>query len=146
MSWWWLLSIIPVLLLIQNLRQPKLGVNSGQFTALGPKPNAVSSQATDERKRVAALDCSNVDAPIDVAARVLSEMPGAKLVKQEHSYLYAVFKTPLMRFRDDVELFFDAAEQRLHFRSASRAGYSDMGVNRKRYLQFARAFEKQTSV
>jgi len=37
---------------------------------------------------------------------------------------------------DDVEFHLDEATQTAHFRSASRIGYSDLGVNRKRMEEF----------
>lgn len=140
--WWSVVCVIPVLLLVQNLRKPELGLRDGRLKALGSKPNAVSSQTADERKRVDAIDCSKVEAPIQKAAVVLAEMPGASIEQRSENYLYAVVKTPALRFRDDVEVYFDEAAKCLHFRSASRAGYSDMGVNRKRYKQFVRRFEQ----
>ncbi len=142
MSMWWFTLIVPGLLLVQNLRQPRLGVKDGRLAALGPKPNAVSTQSVDQRKRVATIDCSKVASPVTTAAQVLKQMSGANLVEESEDYLYAVFKTPLMRFRDDVEVYFDRSACCLHFRSASRAGYSDLGVNRKRYQQFVTRFEQ----
>jgi len=38
----------------------------------------------------------------------------------------------LLRFIDDVEFVFDDATKMIQFRSASRTGYSDLGVNRRR--------------
>ncbi|MDX1451220.1 MAG: DUF1499 domain-containing protein [Oleiphilaceae bacterium] len=142
MSGWWVLSLIPAVLIFQNLKQPKLGLEDGRFKALGRKPNAVSTQASDEKRRVDVLDCKGVTSPISLAGRVLSDMPGARVVKEEGPYIYAVFTTPMLRFRDDVELYFDETAQCLHFRSASRAGYSDMGVNYKRYRAFAERFRQ----
>ena len=70
--WWFLVLAVPALLLVQNLKKPDLGVRDGRLKALGPKPNAVSSQSADERKRVDAIDCANVEAPIHKAADVLA--------------------------------------------------------------------------
>ena len=36
------------------------------------------------------------------------------------------------RFTDDVEFFVEVESGRVHFRSASRVGRSDLGVNRER--------------
>lgn len=44
----------------------------------------------------------------------------------------AAFTTPLMKFVDDAEFWFDPAAQVIQVRSASRVGECDMGVNRKR--------------
>jgi len=42
-----------------------------------------------------------------------------------------------------VEFFLDDATQTIHFRSASRLGYSDLGVNRKRMEEIRRRFTAQ---
>ena len=59
-------------------------------------------------------------------------MAGAKIVKSEADYLYAQYTTPLMKFVDDVEFWYDPVAQVIQVRSASRIGESDLGVNRKR--------------
>ena len=42
------------------------------------------------------------------------------------------FTSSLMKYVDDVEIYFTGADGLAHVRSASRLGYSDMGANRKR--------------
>jgi uncharacterized protein (DUF1499 family) len=42
------------------------------------------------------------------------------------------FRSRFFRFIDDVEFLFVRQTQVVHVRSASRLGYSDFGVNRKR--------------
>ena len=56
----------------------------------------------------------------------------AKIVKSEADYFYAQYTTPLMKFVDDVEFWYDPVAQVVQVRSASRIGQSDLGVNRKR--------------
>jgi len=46
--------------------------------------------------------------------------------------LDAVFVSRIFRFKDDVSFVVDTASGKIHFRSASRTGHSDLGVNRKR--------------
>lgn len=55
------------------------------------------------------------------------------MIKDEKNYIHAVFKTGGMKFKDDAEFYFDERNKLIHFRSASRVGYSDIGLNRKRY-------------
>ncbi len=43
------------------------------------------------------------------------------------------------RFRDDVESFIDRQANVIHFRSASRVGYSDLGANRARMEKLRKA-------
>jgi uncharacterized protein (DUF1499 family) len=60
------------------------------------------------------------------------QMPRTTVVSQEQNYLYAEFRTRLMRYVDDVEFFHDDKAGVIHVRSASRLGRRDFGVNRKR--------------
>lgn len=55
-----------------------------------------------------------------------------KIEKDEAHYKYYICKSGLFGFVDDLEIYYDADEQLLHFKSASRVGHSDLGVNRKR--------------
>lgn len=62
--------------------------------------------------------------------QVLARQPRTTIVTEAHNYLHVEFRSAILRFVDDVEfLVNDAAIQ---VRSASRVGYSDFGVNRKR--------------
>lgn len=53
-------------------------------------------------------------------------------MKSEPDYLYAQYTTPLMKYVDDVEFWFDPVKGAVQVRSASRIGQSDLGANRKR--------------
>jgi len=46
---------------------------------------------------------------------------------------------------DDVEFSFDDTNKLINFRSASRKGYSDLGVNRKRMEEIRKRFESALS-
>lgn len=65
----------------------------------------------------------------------IATLPRTKLVDEDESYLHYEFTSLLLRFVDDVEFLFEETTKTLHFRSASRTGYSDLGVNRKRMEQ-----------
>lgn len=110
-----------------------LGVTDGRLAPCPGSPNCVSSQAGDEAHRVAPLPLSG--SPAETMARIaslLSETPRVTLITRTDTYLHAEVRSALFRFVDDVEVFIDEAEGTIHFRSASRTGYSDFGVNRKR--------------
>jgi uncharacterized protein (DUF1499 family) len=66
-------------------------------------------------------------------------------VTKEDTYIQAEFRSAILRFVDDVEFLFDERTKRLHFRSASRLGYSDLGVNRKRMEELGREFERRAA-
>lgn len=123
---------------IENNTAPKLGVQNGELTPLGSRPNSVSTQ-TDQKAKLVSTISFDIDPKqqMNKIQKVVESMPGAKIKQQNEDYLYAVFTSSLMRFKDDVEVYIDKDEKLVHFRSASRVGYSDLGVNRKRYEEFS---------
>jgi len=60
---------------------------------------------------------------------------GGQLVEVRPDYLAATFKTSVFGFVDDVTARMDLTRNVIHLRSASRVGYYDFGVNRKRLLK-----------
>ena len=117
-----------------------LGVHDGKLKPPSATDNSVSSQALlypDNPQRHAAQIAPlplRGDGPMTLAKirAVVEAMAGAKVVKSDADYLYAQYTTPLMKFVDDVEFWYDPAAQAIQVRSASRVGESDLGVNRKR--------------
>ena len=73
---------------------------------------------------------------------LVAEMPRSKIVTVEASYLHVEFRSAFFRFVDDVEFLIDTEDQVIHFRSASRVGYSDLGVNRRRMERIREAFSE----
>ncbi|HEU5408067.1 MAG TPA: DUF1499 domain-containing protein [Nitrospira sp.] len=99
-------------------------------------PNCVSTQATDENHAISPFQYKKSRAEAKEALKtVLTTLPRTKLVDEDESYLHYEFTSLLLRFVDDVEFLFDEPTKTVHFRSASRTGYSDLGVNRKRMEQ-----------
>ena len=97
-------------------------------------PNAVSSLTTDTKKYVEPLTMQdNLNSTREKLLCCLESMGNNAVIRVDSNYIYTVFTTPLLRFRDDVELLIDETDQQVHFRSASRLGYSEMGANRKCY-------------
>lgn len=102
------------------------GLVDGKLAPLPAKPNCVSSEAgTDEKKRVAPIEDTSLKA---MSAAIMDT--GGLITDTTQSYLRAEYRTSLYKFVDDVEVRMDG--KTAHIRSASRVGYSDRGVNRKR--------------
>jgi uncharacterized protein (DUF1499 family) len=96
-------------------------------------PNCVSTQATDEGYAIAPFRYLKSKAEAKEALKaVVASLARTKLVEEDDSYLRYEFTSLLMRFVDDVEFLFDDESKAIHFRSASRTGYGDFGVNRRR--------------
>jgi|SRR5215510_319786 len=99
-------------------------------------PNCVSTQAQDEGHSIAPFQYRKSRAEAKEALKeVIRSLPRTKLVEEDESYLHYEFTSLLLRFVDDVEFVFDDEAKTIHFRSASRTGYGDLGVNRKRMEQ-----------
>jgi uncharacterized protein (DUF1499 family) len=126
--------------LLRGAAPTDLGVHDGRLKPPSPTPNSVSSQAAlypdhpqREYANIAPLPVTGDGAATLARIRaILQRMPGAKLIRSEPGYLYAQFTTPVMKFVDDVEFWFDPARDVIDVRSASRVGRSDLGVNRRR--------------
>lgn len=111
-------------------RPPKdLGVRAGRLAPCKRTPNCVSSQAdaADREHYIAPLAFAGTIADL---RRAIQTLPRVTVIREAPDYLYAEFRTPLLRYVDDVE--FLKAGGVVHVRSASRLGRSDFGVNRRR--------------
>ncbi|TVP88596.1 MAG: DUF1499 domain-containing protein [Pseudomonadaceae bacterium] len=128
----------------QNAQVPALGHTQGQLAPLSSKPNGVSTQAEETDKQVEPWpffgDQKTSMQAIMAAVQSYGEV---EVVTQDTDYLRVVFITPRMRFRDDAEFYLDSESEQIHFRSASRAGHSDMGLNRERYEALTHLYLEQ---
>ncbi len=106
-------------------------------------PNCVSTQAQDEGHTSAPFRYRKSRAEAKEALKdVIRSLPRTKLVEEDETYLHYEVTSLLFRFVDDVEFLFDDDTKTIHFRSASRTGYGDLGVSRTRMEQ-VRAFLAQ---
>jgi uncharacterized protein (DUF1499 family) len=115
----------------------------GALAACPNKPNCVSSQAaaSDKKHSIEPLtyssDPSQARERLEVA---IAGMKRGRTVVREANYWRVEFTSALLRFVDDVEFLFDDNARRIDVRSASRVGYSDLGVNRRRMEEIRRRF------
>lgn len=120
-----------------------LGVTvDGKLAPCPQSPNCVSTQATDDLHRIEPIayqDLSTAQAR-DIILGIVNDMERASIITQRADYLHVEVRTMLWRFVDDVEFYFDEDAGFIHFRSAARLGYGDMGVNRKRMEQIREQF------
>lgn len=135
----WLLALA---LLIPFLRfgmlmwspQPAVGLTqSGQLQPCPDSPNCIASYEETALGRLEPLRFT--DSPEEAMKRLeqlVLEMPRTRIVTLQPGYLHAEYRSWLFRFVDDVEFLIDAESRTIHFRSASRLGYSDLGANRQR--------------
>lgn len=127
--------------------KPKdLGVDNGQLKPCPSSPNCVSTQAdtSNDEHYMVPID---YEGPREEAKEklmtVIDEMPRTKVITNQDNYMHVTFTTLIFRFVDDVEFYLPADQNAIHFRSASRLGYSDLGANRRRMNQVKEKFAKQ---
>jgi uncharacterized protein (DUF1499 family) len=97
------------------------------------KPNCISSRAKETSRKVAPIPYqgSFEDARRRLLDVILS-FPRSIVVQDKGNYLKVEFHSAIFAFVDDVEFEFDDVSKLIDFRSASRLGYYDFGVNRRR--------------
>jgi uncharacterized protein (DUF1499 family) len=97
------------------------------------RPNCVSSLAEDVAHRV---DPLALRVPLERAwpqlRDAVASLPRTRIVETGDGYLRAEATSRLFRFVDDLEVLHVPGTVRIDVRSASRVGYSDLGVNRAR--------------
>jgi uncharacterized protein (DUF1499 family) len=112
-------------------RPQNLGVTHGRLAPCKRSPNCVSSQADpqDREHHIAPLEFRGNVAEL---RKAVESMPRSRVIKADGHYLYAEYRSRLLRYVDDLELWYDEKAGVVHVRSASRLGRRDFGVNRKR--------------
>ena len=118
---------------------PKLGIENGRLKPCPKTPNCVNSQIKDEKHFIEPILITATPPEAKTyILKILNELNQSKIIEVDDNYIRAEFTSKIFRFVDDVEFYFpDTKSQELfiHVRSASRVGYSDLGVNRKRIEQ-----------
>ena len=125
---------------------PHLGVENGKLKECPDSPNCVNSQDQDKKHFIEPIiiRATSLEAKKYILI-ALEELKQSKVVVIENNYIRAEFVSKVFRFVDDVEFYFpdkNSNELLIHVRSASRIGYSDLGVNRKRIENIRKKIQK----
>jgi len=122
-------------------RPANLGAKDGRLASCPASPNCVSSQAVDERHRIAPLAFSgDPDAAFARLKQVLIRRKDSTVIEEQTGYLRVELRTTF--FVDDSEFLLDRERQVIQVRSASRLGYSDLGKNRSRMEEIREQFDR----
>ena len=109
------------------------GITDGHLAQCPASPNCVCSDHadSDDNHAIATLRLTGGSSAEHWTAivQLVTEL-GGTVQTDTGTYLHATFVSRIFRFVDDLELRADG--EMIHVRSASRVGYSDLGVNRKR--------------
>lgn len=118
---------------------------------LGPcpgKPNCICTEYPDDPTHYTAAlryDKKTPETIVQSIRAAVKETGGQLLnannINKDSTYISAVYISSLFKFVDDFEVRIDPQNRRIHIRSASRVGHSDMGKN----LNRIDAFKKKLS-
>jgi uncharacterized protein (DUF1499 family) len=138
--------ILMVLMTSCSGKRPRnIGIKENRLSPCPDKPNCVSSFEEGEEHGIAPLAYTGERASaMERLAAVIRELPRTLIVARKDNYIHAEFRSRIFRFVDDVEFLALDGEKIIHLRSASRTGYSDLGVNRKRIEEIRTLFQKKS--
>ena len=116
------------------------GLTRGRLNPCPDMPNCkVSMYPQDQKHHMEPwFYHKNREEVIQILLQVLGTEAQAQILEQRSNYIHVVFTIPIVKYKDDVELYLPDEENVIHFRSASRVGYSDLGVNKRRLRRIQR--------
>lgn len=96
-------------------------------------PNCVSSLAKNPKYKVEPFKLKkDPKTSWDIVVKTVVSLSRTTLVSTSSSDIHAECRSMIFRFVDDLTLHLIPSNGIIHIRSASRTGYSDLGVNRRR--------------
>lgn len=110
-----------------------LGIADARLTPCPSSPNCVSSDATDAPHAVKPFHLAiSPSEAWEKTHDLIRALPRTRIVTRSSEYVHVECRSRLFGFIDDLELHLRPREGIIAVRSASRLGYSDLGVNRRR--------------
>ena len=125
-----IVALISILLLNGCTAPPDKPQSMQVLPECGWLPNCVNTQS-DQGEQSSQPISANAEQWEKIKLWISGQQDWEVTVNNRY-FIQAIVKTPLMRFRDDVQLLFIPDAQLIHVRSSSRLGISDMGVNAQR--------------
>jgi uncharacterized protein (DUF1499 family) len=120
------------LLSFPGSRPTDIGIRGSRLAPCPVSPNCVCSDDSNTQHGVAPLRLAVTAEGWAAARHAVLSLPRTRIVTERSDYLHAECTSAFFGFVDDLELHLRPGEGIIAVRSASRVGYSDFGVNRKR--------------
>ena len=113
----------------------------GQFAVCPETPNCVSTKNINTKNYISPIYYKG---SLDSAKRFLllaiKPIKSVSIKKELEQFIHIEVTSKIFGFIDDVEFYLNEPGI-IHFRSASRLGYSDLGVNRERMETIRKTFQ-----
>lgn len=141
------LTLLPLLLMLFGISSctglpPKSGLVDGHLRPCPNTPNCLNSEAAGAAHIRPIYYTSSTAMAWQNLKKTIEDTEGA-IVDSQPGYLRAVYTSQVLQFADDLEFRLDEAAKLIQVRSASRSGYWDLGVNRRRVEWIRRLFTGQ---
>lgn len=108
-------------------------LNSNVLKPCPDKPNCISTAEVAAKHGLEPLPFrGNLQQTREALVQLISTMPNSAIVQTQDKYIHVTFTSKMFGFVDDVEFLLDETNHLTHIRSASRSGYYDFGVNKRR--------------
>ena len=128
-----------------SITPPELGISGESLKDCPATPNCISSINNGSGDMAPILfNGSKADAKEKLLS-VIHSLPRTTVVEERGNYLRVEFRSQLFGFVDDVEFLLSQEQNtktKIDFRSASRLGLSDLGVNKARMEKVTALFAK----
>jgi len=122
-------------------KSKKVGLIDGKFYPCPKTPNCVSTQSTNEIHKIEPIKYNiSCEEAKENIVKIINSIKRTEIINHTDDYIHAEFKSRIFKFVDDAEFYFDDKEKLIHFKSASRVGNNDLGVNRKRMEKIRNQF------
>lgn len=116
---------------------------NGKLRSCPASPNCVCSEFPGNDHSIEPLEFSGgADEAWTRLIDLVSGQARTTIIARTDGYLEARVRTRILRFVDVVEFRLDRAANQIHVRSASKVGYSDLGMNRRRIEHLRQLFRE----
>lgn len=116
-----------------------IGLKDGRLAPCPSSPNCVSSYEAPSNSHYSPA----YNGTRSELLNVLKSFSNAKIISNTGNYIHVEFSSSVFGFVDDAEFVIVPSAAKIHFRSAARLGYSDLGVNKRRMNKIRRMILEQ---
>lgn len=131
--------IIPML----STKTAAAGVVAGELALCERASNCVTSAKADRSAIEPITFGETSERDWQGLLDAIASLPGFRLLDRRGDYAHFESRTPLMNYRDDLELLWHRDRGTVSVRSASRLGIRDLGANAERVAMIRKLAELQ---
>ena len=119
----------------------KAPITIGQFAVCPETPNCVSTKNINTKNYILPIYYKGSrDKAKSFLLLAIKPIKSVSIKKELDQFIHIEVTSKVFGFVDDVEFYLNEPGV-IHFRSASRIGYSDLGVNRERMETIRKTFQ-----